>query len=416
MSTSLLPTTKAQVSGHKFLLRRVEHGLVLGDIRMLHDPLGARRRAMLFGLTAVVLIGLGAGLLAWLRPAADPGDAAILRSESGALYVRVDGTVHPVANLASARLITGAPDDPARIGDELLADQPRGVPLGIPGAPGLLAADDPDPLSWAACHDGEAVTVLAGPPTDPLARHRAVLAVDGGRDWVLSADGRAALPDPATREGRVIRRALGVDAATPRWHPPTEVLNAVRELPPLSAPAPLPDALLVTGGGDWMLFDDEVAPVSPLQGAVLADLGTPVRETPREDIADHPDHAGAGATGLSLPAVAPGWLDPTGQVLCASGDGGTATVAAGALRSGTVELSGTGVADRFRGPDGGAVGVDSGHGHHVVSGTGVRHPVPDPVALGALGLAEPATAPWAVLRLLPEGPALDPGDARRATY
>ena len=68
MSTSLLPTTKAQVSGHRFLVRRVEHGLVLGDIRMLHDPLGARRRALLFGLTAVVLIGLGAADIRQLGP------------------------------------------------------------------------------------------------------------------------------------------------------------------------------------------------------------------------------------------------------------------------------------------------------------------------------------------------------------
>lgn len=42
-----LPTTKAQVSGHKFLVRRLEHGLVFGDIRMIHDPLKRRRRALL---------------------------------------------------------------------------------------------------------------------------------------------------------------------------------------------------------------------------------------------------------------------------------------------------------------------------------------------------------------------------------
>ena len=43
-----LPTTKAQVSGHKFLLRRLEHGLVFGDIRMIHDPLKRRRRGRRF--------------------------------------------------------------------------------------------------------------------------------------------------------------------------------------------------------------------------------------------------------------------------------------------------------------------------------------------------------------------------------
>ncbi|WP_460490750.1 type VII secretion protein EccB, partial [Corynebacterium nasicanis] len=66
MTQTLLPTTRAQVTGHRFLRRRVEHGLVFGDIRMIHDPLAARSRALLFGVVAVVLIGLGAGLLAWL--------------------------------------------------------------------------------------------------------------------------------------------------------------------------------------------------------------------------------------------------------------------------------------------------------------------------------------------------------------
>lgn len=409
MSTSLLPTTRAQVSGHRFLLRRVEHGLVLGDIRMLHDPLGARRRALLFGLTAVVLLGLGAGLLAWLRPAPDPGDAPILRGGSGALYVRLDDVVHPVANLASARLITGEPGEPAEIGDELLAGTPRGAPLGIPGAPGLLAEEDPGELSWAVCHDGGTVTVLAGPATTPLPRHRSVLAVDGGRDWLLTADGRALLPDPATREGRVLRRALGIDADTPRWHPPTEVLAAVTELPPVLPPDPLPDALLSTGGGDWLLADGRIAPVSELQADVLADLGVPVRATPRPQLSDLPD----AETGTpALPEVALRWFEPAGRELCADSAGRVTTSEPGP----GVALSGAGVADRFRGTVGAAVAVDSGHGLHVVADTGLRHPVPDPRAVADLGLPDPSPGPWGVLRLLPEGPALDPGEARRALY
>lgn len=48
---TMLPTTKAQVSGHKFLRRRVEHGVVTGDIRMIHDPLATRRRALILALS-----------------------------------------------------------------------------------------------------------------------------------------------------------------------------------------------------------------------------------------------------------------------------------------------------------------------------------------------------------------------------
>ena len=52
----LLPTTRAQVSGHRFMRRRVEHGLIFGDIRMIHDPLASRQRATIFSVVAVLLI------------------------------------------------------------------------------------------------------------------------------------------------------------------------------------------------------------------------------------------------------------------------------------------------------------------------------------------------------------------------
>ena len=80
----LLPTTKTQVSGHRFLRRRVEHGLILGDIRMIHDPLSSRRRAMIFGLVAVLMISGVMGLFAWMRPNPDPGEAAVIRAADGA--------------------------------------------------------------------------------------------------------------------------------------------------------------------------------------------------------------------------------------------------------------------------------------------------------------------------------------------
>ena len=116
----LLPTTRAQVSGHRFMRRRVEHGLIFGDIRMIHDPLASRQRATIFSVVAVLLIAAITALFAWLRPNADPGDAPILRSSSGELYVRINDIVHPVTNLTSARLIVGAPEQPQRIGDNNL--------------------------------------------------------------------------------------------------------------------------------------------------------------------------------------------------------------------------------------------------------------------------------------------------------
>ena len=143
----LLPTTRSQVSGHRFMRRRVEHGLIYGDIRMIHDPLAARRRSAIFGLVAVALIAAGSGLFAWLRPNPDPGAAAILRASDGAMYVRVGEAVHPVTNLTSARLIAGTAEEPQRVGEERLTEMPRGVPLGIATAPAMFAPGDAEVLS-----------------------------------------------------------------------------------------------------------------------------------------------------------------------------------------------------------------------------------------------------------------------------
>ena len=52
----LLPTTRAQVSGHKFMRRRMEHGLIFGDIRMIHGPLASRRRATILDDTRRVYL------------------------------------------------------------------------------------------------------------------------------------------------------------------------------------------------------------------------------------------------------------------------------------------------------------------------------------------------------------------------
>lgn len=81
-----------------------------------------------------------------------------------------------------------------------------------------------------------------------------------------------------------------------------------------------------------------------------------------------------------------------------------------------VTLSGTGVADEFRGGARTALAVDTGHGHHVVDTTGLRHPVPERADLAALGLPDPVAAPWSVVRLLPEGPPLTREVALRASY
>lgn len=417
MSKVLLPTSKAQVSGHRFLQRRVEHALVLGDLRMIHDPLARRSRALLFGVTAAVLIGVGAGLLALLRPAADPGEAPVLRSDSGALFVRVGETIHPVANLASARLVLGQPADPARISDEVLLETDLGPPLGIRDAPGLFAGEPDTPLTWSVCHAAAAepatVTVLSRMQSPPrsLGPGQALLAQGAGREWLITVEGRAMLPAPDAPAGRVLRRRQGITTDTPRWQPPAEVLNVIAEIPPRDPPVEPSWRILDTGEQAWLDRGAGVIPLSPLQRETLADLGVPVEQVARDRLAEHPDDPDA--TALPLPEQRPTWLDPLDTMVCATGSDGTP----GTVPSlpGGVALNGESVADVYTGPGLGAVAVDTGSGYHVVAETGLVHPVADTETLAVLGLStEPADTSWEILRLLPRGSELNRSEALQA--
>ena len=401
----LLPTTRAQVSGHKFMRRRMEHGLVFGDIRMIHDPLASRRRATIFGTAAVAMIAGVMGLFAWMRPDADPGDAPIVRAADGTLYVRVGDAAHPVTNLASARLIAGQAADPARIGDEKLAELPRGVPVGIVAAPGMFAPEDAPSASWSVC-GADAITVVAGKAPEPLPIDAAVLAADTTREWVVTAEGRRLLPEAHTPQGRVIRRALGITPDTARWTPPTQVISALRELPPAALPDPLPQ-IIDADDQAWALADGRIQPITGTQRTMLLDAGAKAAVASRETLASYPD----AEEELRLPGQRPRWVEP--HLACVNQNRGGATV--DEVPEG-IELSGTSVATHFAGLDGGSVGVDSGHGFHVVSANGLRHRAPDAETLATVGAAHVEDVPWEIVALLPEGAELSRDAAMTATY
>lgn len=410
----LLPTTRTQVSGHRFMRRRVEHGLIFGDIRMIHDPLAARQRATIFGAVAVAIVAAVMALLAWLRPNADPGDALILRGGSGQLYVRVDGTVHPVTNLASARLIAGAPEEPRRIGDANLLALPRGVPVGIVTAPDVFAPGDAAASAWSACTvagDGR-VAVVAGPGAATLGEGRAVLAEADGRQWVVSGSGRRLLPAADDLAGRAIRRNLGIEATTPVWRPPAQLLSAAAELPPLVLPVPLPE-VISSGEESWAREQDGgVYPVTALQRDILLDAGAEHTEMSGAQLAELPD--ADPRPEVRLPEKPVEWVDPQDETVC------VAQERAGAVLPGGVpapaELSGNATAALFSGLADGAVAVDSGHGLHVVSTEGVAHPVADAGVLDVLGARHVEHVPWEIVSLLPAGAELNQREALTATY
>jgi type VII secretion protein EccB len=184
-------TTRAQVNGYRFLIRRLEHALIRGDSRMIHDPMRGQMRALIVGLVISVVITGGCGVMAFFKPAPNMGDAQILLSKSsGAAFVRIGDRAHPVLNLASARLIVGKNDSPKDVDDKFLNTVPRGPMVGIVGAPASIrGADNLSMSSWTVCDTWQTpgVTETTGPTT----LQTTVLA----NDPVLDGDIRGA--DPA---------------------------------------------------------------------------------------------------------------------------------------------------------------------------------------------------------------------------
>ena len=96
------PTTWLLVSGHRFLLRRLERALLTGDPR----GAGGWSVPLALGCVLAAVVTAGCAVLALLRPH-PPLDRVpiVVTRESGALYVRVGDIWHPALNLASARLV-----------------------------------------------------------------------------------------------------------------------------------------------------------------------------------------------------------------------------------------------------------------------------------------------------------------------
>lgn len=186
-------TTRAQVNGYRFLIRRLEHALIRGDSRMIHDPMRGQMRALIVGVVIAVLITGACGVLAFFKPAPNLGDAQILLSKSsGAAFVKIGDRVHPVLNLASARLIVGTNESPKEVDDKFLNPIPRGAMVGIVGAPtSIRGADNMSVSSWTVCDTLQTPGVTE--TTGAASLQTTVLA----NDPVLGGDVREASPADA---------------------------------------------------------------------------------------------------------------------------------------------------------------------------------------------------------------------------
>jgi len=446
----------------------MEHALVRRDVRMLHDPMRAQSRALAVGVV-VACIGLAAcAALAFIRPQDKIGNASIaVGKDSGAMFVVMDGTLHPVLNLASARLVVGEAAKPVMIKESEIDTRPRGALVGIPGAPSALpAGGNPEGQSWSVCDtvspDGRrsvATTVVVGEP----AWSDRVGQLDSGHALLVSQsdatflvyDGHRA---PIDLEDQAVTRALGLEGAQPR--PISRgMLNAIPETLPIAAPdidgaGSAPDyeiagrtvgsVVKVKRGDDaryYVVLRDGVQEVSEAT-AVLVHFSDSQGQSEVPTVAPDALAKAPTSNGLDVatfPSAPPRLVDdadapvscltwtPRGSV--AGDDSGRvdATLAVSAGRAlpipddaRTVRLAqADGPGDNadavyVRPGSSGfvqATGLESGSsrksGMFFVADTGVRYGVKNADAAKALGFDVPGTpAPWRIVELLAPGPTL----------
>lgn len=435
------PTTRLQISGYRFLLRRMEHALVRGDVRMLDDPLRAQLLSLMAGAALAVILVAGCAILAFLQPRVALGTATVVMvRDSGALYVRIGDTMHPALNLASARLITGSTAKPELVGASALDTAKRGPTIGIPGAPNEIRAPvGSDDFAWTVCDETDRTTVIVGKATGDLAQHGNALVTaraESAATTYLLYDGRRAKVD---LRNQAVVRALKLDGQAPR--PVSRaLLDAIPEAPEITVPY-IPDA---GTAGPAMLRGFTVGTVVRLTragsaefyvvlahgiqrvGAVAADL---IRFTYSHGVGIAtvaPSVIGSVQIVDELPVASYPYLGGIsgGRVLCARWGVNTAV-----LMGDSLPLSGHDSAVQLARADGDGPGVDavvvSGSGSAFVRAVGVRGEgsgsgalflvtesgvvfgVHDEEAAKRLGLTTtPLPAPWPVLSRLPRGPEL----------
>jgi type VII secretion protein EccB len=359
--------TRHQVTGWRFVMRRIASGIALHDTRMLVDPLRTQSRAVVMGVLLLITGLIGCFVFSLIRPNGQVGNNVVLADRStAALYVRVGDQLYPVLNLASARLIAGQPVNPTTVKSAELDKFPRGNLIGIPGAPERMVQSTSRDADWTVC-DGVSgqpgrgarstgVTVIAGQPKSEGARAAAinsgqVILVDaaasgGNGTWALW-DGKRSRIDLADH---AVTNALGLGNDVPAPRPiASGLFNAIPEAPPLTAPL-IPNAgspagfavpapiggVVVSYAVDrsasdaisyYAVLPDGLQPISPVLAAILRNTNSyGLQQPPRlgaDEIAKLPvsrllDTSGYPAqpvtaiNAASNPVTCAFWSKPTG--------------------------------------------------------------------------------------------------------
>jgi type VII secretion protein EccB len=267
-----------QVSGWRFLSHRLSVAVGRRTVRLIHDPSKNNSAALLVSaVIAVLIIGL-CFVLGFFNRAGQIGNSRVLADRAtGGLYVEVGGVLHPALNLASARLISGAADNPKMVPLAEIRKYSIGPTVGIVGAPNDLAVRAPKTSGWALCDRlGSAgsqvtpkVTVVSGLPqlgdwASELTSPRAALMSYGSNVYVVT-DGHRSQIDLADR---AVTLALGLPGGD--LHPSAmsrALYEALTPTAPLRVPAvPAPGEPLWYASAQLPVVSGSVIRVADVSG------------------------------------------------------------------------------------------------------------------------------------------------------
>ncbi|MGB9225136.1 type VII secretion protein EccB [Mycobacterium sp.] len=469
-------STRTQVTGYQFLARRTAMALTRWRVRMEIEPQRRQILSVVASISAALVICLGALLWSFISPAGQINDSPIVADkDSGALYVRVGDRLYPALNLASARLITGRPDNPHQVRSSQITSLPHGPLVGIPGAPNEFAPKSPTTSSWLVCDtvatstgvgspQGVTVTLIDGTPD--LSNHRrvlngsdAVVLSYGGDAWVIRQGRRSKID--ATNRSVLLPLGLTpeqVSQAKPMSHALYDALPVgpelvVPEVPNAGTPATFAGApgpvgtILVTpqisGPQQYSLvLADGVETLPPLVAQIMQNAGNagntrPVTVEPsalakmpvvnRLDLSAYPDTPLEVVDMRDNPATCWWWERTAGEtrarVQVVTGPTIPVTPHDATKVVNLVKSDTTGrEADQvYFGPNfanfvavtGNNPAAQTTESLWWLTQAGARFGVDDSKeARDALGLTStPSLAPWVALRLLPQGPTLSRADA-----
>lgn len=293
------------------LVRRIEQAFTRRDTRLLSSPFSMQTTAVIVGFGLAGLVLAAGFVMGLIKPQPTRGEASIVATQSGGRYVMYNGALHPVTNLSSARLIVGKADAIKTVKDAELEKYPRGLLMGIPGAPDEMIPRTDDTSRWAVCTQYNSATsldltpnistrtlLIAGDPEivpaqEPISDSEAILVSerDGNtkKTWLLYNGMRSeismsekALTSALQVDQDMLDKATPVSAAFLDAVPVREAMRAPRLLRQGQTSTAVPQyqvgAVLSSTGIDgdsmYLVFDNGVQPIGSFTAQVMINNGS----------------------------------------------------------------------------------------------------------------------------------------------